>query len=352
MTIANAATAYKAEMRLVVRALTAAALSLVIADSLALPQSYWAVITALIILQGSLGGTLAAGIDRVLGTLAGAALGVAAALARDFWAVPEVVLLVLAVAPVAMLAAIRPSFRIAPVTAAIVLLANSSRISPLEAALDRVVEIALGTVVGIAVSILILPSRARHICFERCAGVIDLLAQVLGLHLQPPAATKHDHVERLSVRIRAGLGQAATAAQEAHHEHTLRLDEEPVPERLVRVLRRLRMDVVFVGRATASVDFDWRRLTPVLGEVAGSFHAILAAFAGALRQGNPASTPDLAPLDLAKLDGAIAKLRGVIDTGAGDPAASHEASVLPFVIDTLRRDLGDLADALTRPATS
>jgi hypothetical protein len=49
------------------------------------------------------------------------------------------------VAPVALLAAIRPSFRIAPVTAAILLLTTPSNASPIISAMDRVVEIALGT---------------------------------------------------------------------------------------------------------------------------------------------------------------------------------------------------------------
>jgi uncharacterized membrane protein YccC len=349
MMLAEAAAKYRTESRQVVRALTAASLSFLIAETLALPQSYWAVITALIIIQGSLGGTLAAAIDRILGTVAGAALGVAAALARGFWQVPEIVLLVLAVAPVSLLAAIRPSFRIAPVTAAIVVLASSGRVSPIEAAFDRVVEIALGTAIGIAVSILVLPSRARQICFERSAELLILLAQRLVLHLQPPAATKQEDVERLGERIRAGLAPVATAAQEARHEHTIRLDEDPVPERLVRALRRLHMDVVFVGRATAAIDFDWRRLGPVLGEVAASFRAIFETLAGALRQGNPDSAPSP---DFTDLDQAIAKLRGAVDAGAGDPAALRAASVLPFVIETLRRDLGELADALARPATS
>src|ERR1700731_3198471 len=150
----DAAATYKAELRLVVRALIAAALSFLAADALALPQSYWAVITALIVVQGSLGGTLAAGLDRLVGTLAGAAIGAVAALARQYWDVPPVVLLVPAVAPVAFLAALRPSFRVAPVTAAIVLLANTSNVSPITSAMHRIVEIALGTVVGIIVSIL------------------------------------------------------------------------------------------------------------------------------------------------------------------------------------------------------
>ncbi|SDR64001.1 Fusaric acid resistance protein-like [Rhizobiales bacterium GAS113] len=112
--MANVASKYKSELQLVIRALTAAALSLLIAEVLASPQSYWAVITALIIVQGSLGGTLTAGLDRLVGTLAGAVLGAAAALAGEFWDAPEVVLLLLVVPPVALLAAIRSSFRMAP----------------------------------------------------------------------------------------------------------------------------------------------------------------------------------------------------------------------------------------------
>ena len=359
--MASAASKYESELRLVVQALSAASLSLVIAEALGLPQSYWAVITALIIVQGSLGGTLAAGLDRVVGTLAGAALGVAAALARAAWDVNQVVLLVLAVAPLALLAAIRPSFRVAPVTAAIVLLASSSNASPIAAALYRVVEIALGTVVGIAVSMLVLPSRARQLCFERSAEVLALLSQLLVLHLQPPDKTKQEAVDRLNERVRTGLDKVATAAQEARREHAIRVAEEPVPDRLVRGLRRLRIDVVFVGRVAAAKEFDWYGLRPVLGEVAGSFRAVLEALAGTLRGENFA--PELGP-DLTDLDRAIAKLRSAIDAGADDPVASgapvalggpvapRRPVVLPFVIDTLRRDLGDLADALARPATS
>jgi uncharacterized membrane protein YccC len=341
----NAASKYKAELQLVVRALTAAALSLIIAEALALPQSYWAVITALIIVQGSLGGTLTAGLDRFVGTLAGAALGTAAALARESWDTPQVVLLLLAVAPVALLAAIRPSFRVAPVTAAIVLLANPSNASPITSAMHRVGEIALGTIIGIVVSILVLPSRARRICSERSAEVLKVLGQLLVLHLQPPDPTKLEAIERLNDQVRTELGKVGTAAQEARREHATRVAEEPVPVRLVRTLRRLRSDVAFVGRATAANDLDWQGLGFVLGEAADAFRVVFEALSGTLRHENPAP-------DLSDVDQAIAKLRIAIDEGAGNPVSSHYAVVLPFVIDTLRRDLGDLTDALARPATT
>jgi Fusaric acid resistance protein family len=340
--MANPTSKYRSELRLVSRALTAAALSLVIGEAFAMPQSYWAVITALIIVQGSVGGTLAVGLDRFVGTLAGAVLGAAAALAGEFWHVPQVLLLLLAVAPVALLAAIRPSFRIAPVTAAIVLFTTPSNASPITSAMDRVVEIALGTIIGIIVSIFVLPSRAQRICFEHSAEMLKHLAQVLVLHLQPPDAAKPE-IERLNERVRAELAKVEATAEEARREHLIRVAEGPVPERLVRTLRRLRSDVAFVGRATAGNDFDWQGLGLVTAEVASAFRLVFDSLSDTLLH-------DIHVPDLTELDQAIARLRIVTDKGVDNPRSPQIA--LPFVIDTLRRDLGDLIDTLARPATT
>ena len=328
---------YAAEVQLVVRALVAAALSLFIGELFQLPQGFWAVITALIVVQGSVGGTLTAGLNRLLGTLAGAAMGAAAALVRQLWQPPQMLLLLFAVAPVALLAAIRPSFRVAPITAAIVLFANNGA-SPMASAVDRVIEIALGTMIGVIVSIFVLPSRAKQICLQRSAEVLKLLAQVLTLHLQPPAPASRETIDRLNGKVRAELGKVETAAQEADRERAIRLADEPVPDRLVRTLRRLRSDVAFVGRAAAESDMDWRDLELVLGEVATRFRAVFEAIAERLLRDD--HTPDVTELDLA-----IAKLRIAVEKRPDSGLGSRGASVLPFVIDTLRRDLGDLIDA-------
>jgi hypothetical protein len=42
----------------------------------------------------------------------------------------------------------------------------------------------------------------------------------------------------------------------------------------------------------------------------------------------------------------------VASEDGNNPRSPHLAIALPFVIDTLRRDLGDLIDALVLPATS
>ena len=141
------------------------------------------------------------------------------------------------------------------------------------------------------------------------------------------------------------MAKVEAAAEEARREHLIRVAEGPVPERLVRTLRRLRSDVAFVGRATAGNDFDWQGLGLATAEVASAFRLVFETLSDTLLH-------DTHVPDLTELDQAIAKLRIVTDKGAENPCSPHNAIALPFVVDTLRRDLGDLIDALARPATT
>jgi hypothetical protein len=83
------------------------------------------------------------------------------------------------------------------------------------------------------------------------------------------------------------------------------------------------------------------RSQPRTGRGASNFRVVFEAISDTLLHDNHAP-------DVTKLDQAIAKLRIAIDKAADNPLASHNAIVLPFVIDTLRRDLGDLIDSRSR----
>jgi len=73
------------------------------------------------------------------------------------------------------------------------------------------------------------------------------------------------------------------------------------------------------------------RSQPRIGRGASNFRVVFEAVSDTLLHDNHAP-------DVTKLDQAIAKLRIAIDKAADNP-------LVPFVIDTLRRDLGDLIDA-------
>ncbi|MBB6255339.1 putative membrane protein YccC [Nitrospirillum iridis] len=61
------------ELRLAFRVTVAGTAALAMARLFNLPQGFWAVITAIMVMQASIGGSLKAAVDRFAGTLSGAA---------------------------------------------------------------------------------------------------------------------------------------------------------------------------------------------------------------------------------------------------------------------------------------
>src|ERR1700675_1527077 len=71
---------YRLEAGLTVRMSAAGLITFAVAHWLGLAQIYWAVLTAVIVTQASIGGSLKAMLDRFIGTIGGAGWGVAVTL--------------------------------------------------------------------------------------------------------------------------------------------------------------------------------------------------------------------------------------------------------------------------------
>ena len=190
------------------------------ASALDLAQGFWATITALIVTQSSVGGSLKAAWDRLLGSVFGAVYGAAVAFAFPHahgWS--RAVALVMAVAPLSVMAAFSASFRVAPVTAIIVLLTPTGTIlGPLGFAADRVLEIVLGCALGLLVSVLVVPARASRAVLETSAEVARLLADQLAVL----AASNEQAQADLAARVRKSLKQLEGLIDEAARERIWR----------------------------------------------------------------------------------------------------------------------------------
>jgi uncharacterized membrane protein YccC len=144
------------------RTALAAALCWWLALRLGLHEGYWGPISAIIVLQSNVGATIKASRDRILGTLIGAAFGFSFSLfGRIPWNYIAAVFLAVLVCG---FIGFRNSSRLAGVTITIVMLVQAG--SPKNLALDRVIEVVLGIVVAVAVTILILPHHARDASSE------------------------------------------------------------------------------------------------------------------------------------------------------------------------------------------
>jgi uncharacterized membrane protein YccC len=242
----------RVELTLSVRMTIAALVSLALAQLLQLRLPLWVVMTAVIVTQMSVGRSLKATFDYLIGTLGGALYGGAIGLFVPYSnEIGLLAALALAVAPLAFLAAMNPSLGVAPITAVIVLLVPTmTHVTPVVSAFDRVLEVALGGTVGLFISFLLLPSNAHRLIAEAAARALDQMAQALGDLLA--GWMRGLDVETLHC-IQDGIGQALAQLNvigaEAEHERLARVAAGPDAAPLLRTLVRLRHDLVMIGRA-------------------------------------------------------------------------------------------------------
>jgi uncharacterized membrane protein YccC len=320
---------HKAQMRLALRMTTAVVLSLLLSQLLRLPMPLWTMLTSVILTQVSFGRSLKATIDYFVGTLFGAVYGsIIVTLIPHTSEIPLVAVLILVVAPLALLGAINSRFTTSTFTGVIVLMVPfMMRAGPLESAFYRVIEVAVGGLIALVVSFLVVPARAHALAIEAAAQMLDLAARSLPELFAGFSATR-DPAEM--ARIHDNLGQALlrlnTVAAEAKIEQLRFLDTAPEMGPLRRTLLRLRHDFVMIGRSAAVPlpDTIQKRLGAPLARVAETAAGYLRRSGEALaaRQGPP------------PLGDAEAALDGCADAFA---AIRHDGLTLGLPVDTVER---------------
>ncbi len=337
----------RVQLALSIRVTIAALVSLALAQLLQLPLPLWAVLTAVIVTQMSVGRSLKATFDYLVGTLGGAIYGGAIGVFVPHSS--EIALLgvlALAVAPLALIAAINPRFSVAPITAIIVLLIPTmTHASPIASAMDRVLEVALGGVTGLIVSFFLLPSNAHSQVVAAAARTLDRMARALGELLA--GLTQGLDVDALH-RIQDGIGRALVqmneVGAEAEHERSAGLAVGPDTGPLLRTLLRLRHDLVMIGRAADNPlpEAFQARLEAPLAHVGVAFADYLRASGAALQAGRRSPSPTVMELALDGYASAIAALRreGLTRSLPGDAAERFFA--LGFALEQMHNNFKDL----------
>ena len=227
----------KVELGLGIRVTVAALGALMIALAVGLKLPLWAVLTAIIVTQMSVGRSLKATRDYLVGTVGGAIYGGAVAVLIPHASEGALLaVLVLAVAPLAFVAAINPASMSRPITAIIVLLLPiMTHGNPLDSAIDRVLEVAVGAVTGL---------RCRSWCCRRArtarsapgaARMLDLMAAALDELLSGlTRGLDNDALHGLQDGIGAALTGLNAIGAEAERERAARLSSGPDTGPLLR----------------------------------------------------------------------------------------------------------------------
>lgn len=250
-------------LRLSLRIVVAGVLTFVLCHALDLKQSQWAVLTAIIVMQSSVGASLKMTFDRWAGSLGGAFWGVCVLTTLPLdTELAKGLALVVTLIPLASLAAFNPVYRVAPITGVILLLAPMlPDTTAWQAAFNRILEVGIGSVVALAVTLLIFPVRAHETLTKVVGRALHLLANMIDQI--PEGAIGHgDRKARADLHreIRQALGQAEELAEEARRERMSHLVDAPDPQPICRALRRIHNDLTMMGR---TVDIPLAMMTSV-----------------------------------------------------------------------------------------
>jgi uncharacterized membrane protein YccC len=335
------------EARLAVRVTVAGLLAFTIGRVLDLAQGYWAVFTAVIVMQGSLGDSFMAAIDYFIGTLAGAVYGTAVGFVLPIHDVYELGLaLAISLAPLSFLAAVRRNFRVAPITAVIVLIIPALQHSDAFAsAVGRVIEIAIGSGTGIVVSLLVFPARANSIVADTAAEVLRLSIRLVSL-LFAGFGEKRDlsAIVRLQDGYRRLLVKLDGVVTEAARERASLLTHQPDTAPLLRTLRRLRLDYAIIGRAAATPLPDAVRplLLPPLERLSSALVEFIGGAGRALAERRrPPSMEALTEAFVAYASAMTEARHAGLTRDLPDEEVAR-IFALGFALDQLHRNLGDL----------
>jgi uncharacterized membrane protein YccC len=335
-----------AETRRFARTLTGCVLSYGAARLATLPELYWAVITTLIVVtQPSLNQALSTGRDQIIGAVIGAILGVLGLFAILRGAQPLVVFAIELV-PLAALAAWRPTLRLACVTLVIVVLIPATGTgSPFERPIDRVLEILIGAGAALVVAFL-LPNRAINAAHDRASEIVLALGELIALYLRKPDDPEHaEDLHRRSAAAEQALDDAITEAGREHIIAPVKRSRENVIEKVVPMLTRLHRDALFLGQAFAGDPLLAKRLS-------ASTRDALKRSADAFAESSKALAATL-DADQRHQDDNVRRARASFERLRSALNAACESmeknSVLPFVLDLLVQDFGDLITIVEAP---
>jgi uncharacterized membrane protein YccC len=337
----------QAELRLCVRVTASAVLTLVVGQWLDVPLVLWAVLTAVIVTQTSVGRSLKATIDYFVGTLGGAIYaGAVAAFIPHAGEIALLGVLAIAVAPLVLLATINSSFNVAPATAIIVVLAPTiTHSTPIESAFFRLIEVGLGAGIGLLVSLTVFPARAHALAVESAARMLDLVAQALeDLFAGFTGTLEATAILPIQERIGKSIARLDVIYAEVKRERMSQLASEPDPGPLLRTLLRLRHDLVIVGRAAVVPlpETLQPRLGPPLERLVAAASSYLRGCATALigRDLPPPLDATDAAFDAYQAEIAAIRREGLTRTMSGD--VLEHLFTLGFALEQLHQHFRDL----------
>lgn len=227
--------------RLAIQSAAAAAAMFSIMEATGLPEKFVGVLSAVLVVQPSIGNTLVKAWERFAATLVGCLIGAAClVLMPDGYGTAGA--LALSMLAMNAVAGFRPGWRYGVVAA--VALALGSDTDILSTALDRSIAIGIGVLVGVIVSLIIWPDSADKRAARYLRSALRAAADCLDQAIGAAASDEPSDLSDDRSRYLSAIGSARDAAANIRFS-----DREPVRSR-IRTVERFYHAVLILERVT------------------------------------------------------------------------------------------------------
>ena len=336
------------QLRLCSRVTASAVLGLAVAHLLNLPLALWTVLSAVLLTQISVGRSLKATGDYLASTLGGAVYaGAIGTLVPHSSELALLAALAIAIAPPALLAATNPRFNAAPFTAVMVFFGPSiTHAGPIASAIERVIEVGVGAIVGLLVSLVILPARAHELVVDAAGRMLALIARSLPqLFAGFFAGLDQATIRRIQDPLGEALARLNSIAPEVRHEQITPFAAAPDPAPLLRTLLRLRHDLVMLGRSAVLPlpETLAPRLKAPIARVAEAAAEYLRNASAALVSREACPPIDSFESAFDSYSGEVAAIRREGGTRGLSNEEVERLFALGFSLEQMHRNFGDLA---------
>jgi uncharacterized membrane protein YccC len=218
-----------------------------VAELSGLGHGYSAALSALIVIRPYQQGAVKAGLVRLLATMIGMVMAFGAVLLRRT-GLNDYALLSLALVPLSLIAAYDASYRTAMISALLILSAPFARLPEIDVAVARTLVVGLGAVMGVAVSLWVLPRSHVHAIAEKTVRIVRGLMTQLGASLNPTADFRK--TEKEDARLRRDLMELGRMAKETRGR------SEDDGTRLIGLTRHIQATALLLRSQWRRADFD------------------------------------------------------------------------------------------------
>jgi uncharacterized membrane protein YccC len=278
-----------------------------------MPQGYWAVFTALVVTQVTLGASWKPALYRTIGSTAGALAAMVLMVIFGLGTIRIGIILFVLATLFGFLTLKHPSFSAAGFTAAIVLLLGRIEGTPFHTGWLRVLYTLLGSGVAFAVGALIWPVRAREALREKLANILEgsgvLYRAITAAALQ--GIDNEEEIRQLDHRLHDLRRGVTQQMDEARTELTFSRFNRDAYQDVVELADQVRRRLTAMAEDRslymhARVETGLVPSLPRLAEKTAQNFALLAA--GVRRQIKPLNSVEL-DAAISALDADLAKLR-------------------------------------------